>query len=379
MEKKNLSNIILFFLFIILIVIVSAADVLNGSFLSTIKSPCSKNLSEKILNNSTFEKPLMDVNGMFFDSIGMYSYYNSIGIYVTEDKYIVSPSQKTSTDYEFEQIVSFDRYLKGKGIKLIYFNQPTKYTDDSMFYADFGTETYSNRNADLFMERISGEGISCLDLRNELKKDGKNIRDMFYRTDHHWTVESGLWAAGKMASALNEYADYNIDLSVFDKSNYTLTSYRNCWIGEQGTKLSKAFIGTDDFTSIEPAFETSFYFPDTEETGSFDRFINKGIYSSDELYASRHYSYNLLHVQNNNIGEGRILMLCDSYAYVCEPFLSLGVNEIYPIILRGYKGSIKELIESGEFDTIIICYAQFMIGAHDNPESANYNMFDFNR
>ena len=30
-----------------------------------------------------------------------------------------------------------------------------------------------------------------------------------------------------------------------------------------------------------------------------------------------------------------------------------------------------------EYDTVIIAYAQFMLGSHDDPSSANYRMYSF--
>lgn len=75
-----------------------------------------------------------------------------------------------------------------------------------------------------------------------------------------------------------------------------------------------------------------------------------------------------------------MLLLGDSYAQVTEPFLSLSVHEIDSLILRSCDEDFdlhQYIIENG-YDTVVICYAQFMIGAHDNPESANYKMFSFN-
>lgn len=36
---------------------------------------------------------------------------------------------------------------------------------------------------------------------------------------------------------------------------------------------------------------------------------------------------------------------------------------------------IRHYSEGEDYDTVIIAYAQFMIGAHDNEGSANYRMF----
>ena len=83
-----------------------------------------------------------------------------------------------------------------------------------------------------------------------------------------------------------------------------------------------------------------------------------------------------LHIHNNkDVVKNNILLLCDSYAYVVIPFLSLGIQDITSVILRSFDESLKKYIETENFDTIIIMYAEFMIGAHDSPSSANYKMF----
>ena len=73
---------------------------------------------------------------------------------------------------------------------------------------------------------------------------------------------------------------------------------------------------------------------------------------------------------------GKVLFLGDSNSQVLIPFLALGVSELDSVVLRGYKGSIRDLIDSEDYDTVIVGYVQFMIGAHDKPTSANYPMFD---
>ncbi|MBQ8903574.1 MAG: hypothetical protein IJY73_04680, partial [Oscillospiraceae bacterium] len=271
-------------------------------------------------------------------------------------------------------------YLDEKGINLIYINQPAKYLDDSMFIESFGKLSYSNRNADLFLKRIREAGINTVDLRDELLNDGLNINEMFYRTDHHWTMKTGLWAAEKMAKSLNTYAGYNIDLSIYDAEKYNISKQENCWLGEQGMKLSGTYIGFDDYIHITPDFPTSFHFKKDNKEGNFDDFINYDCYKMSgraSLWSSWHYSYRVLDVINNNVDTGKVLMVCDSYANATLPFLALSVSETDHVILRNTEESLRDIINKGDYDTVIICYAQFMIGAHDVPESANYRMFDF--
>ena len=74
-----------------------------------------------------------------------------------------------------------------------------------------------------------------------------------------------------------------------------------------------------------------------------------------------------------------MLIIGDSSEQMIHPFLSLQVHELDSIVLRQYNDSfsLRNFIVSRGYDTVIIAYAQFMLGAHDNPSSANYRMYSF--
>lgn len=72
--------------------------------------------------------------------------------------------------------------------------------------------------------------------------DGLDIYDMFYRTDHHWTTRSGLWATGVLAKTLNEKCGYQIDCSRYNESNYSFTEYKDAWLGEQGRVIAESLL-----------------------------------------------------------------------------------------------------------------------------------------
>ncbi len=326
----------------------------------------------------------IDLNGVMARSLGMRGYYSGMDMYITEDRRIVSSYEETSTDYEVQEITALKTFLDEQGIDLLYVNAPVKYTDDDWFTEEFGIETYGNRNADLFLSRITDAGIAALDLREALTADGMDIADMFYRTDHHWTVPTGLWAASKIAEELDRRFDSGIDLSLYDPDRYIYTHWTDCWLGEQGKKISALYVGLDDYTEVKPAFDTDFTLgPWFILSGTFDQlFVNESTFSPDaDVYEadSWHYAYNQIPARNNLVNHGSILLISDSYSQVMEPFLALGVQNIDVLILRQQDDtfSLQHYISENEFDTVVICYAQFMIGAHDYPSSANYRMFTF--
>lgn len=331
----------------------------------------------------------INISGAVARALNMQGFYSDTGIYITDERYIISGGAKTTTDYEYDQMLSFQNYLDEKGIDLLYVNAPTKYTDDTVFEEEFGMSSYSNQNADHFLQRIKAAGIDQIDLREKLIEDGMDVYDMFYRTDHHWTIQTGLWASEKIAEALNEKYGYEIDLNIYNTDHYKFEEYKNSWLGEQGRKVAVSYVGLDDFTLVKPTFETDLALttPNGTSRGNFDILVDESRYNTDQdVYNTPSWYYSYLPsgvhqttIHNNRNSEGKkVLVLGDSYSQAVIPFLSLGVSDISTLVMRNYGGDLKQFIEMNKFDTVVMLYAQFMIGAHDNPSSANYNMFTLN-
>jgi len=328
---------------------------------------------------------LLNINGLLSNALNIRGLYSSMDIYVADDNYIISSSNYTTTNYEYEQTIGLRDFLKDNNINFLYVNEPDKYIDDSVFVEEFGVETYSNRNMDLFLDRIRNDGVVVVDLRDNIKSEGLEVSDMFYRTDHHWTTLAGLWATKIMAEALNENFGYSIDTSIYDLDKFDIKEWNESWLGEQGRKVGKTYVGLDDFTRIKPKYETSFTFKSPGGKtwqGTFDDFIIEDVYNTEnDVYDNEtwHYSYARIDAINNNVEKGKILLLGDSYDHVTEPFLALGVHEVDSLIIRNYDESVslRNYILENEYDTVIVAYAQFMVGQHDDSTSSNYRMFTF--
>ncbi len=358
--------------------VLSSIKPINGEVIST--SEAEENISKRLPKRNR----IINISGSVIKILGIDNFYSRDGLYLTSDKYIVGKYNDTSTDYEYEQLVSFNKFLKNNGISFLYVNEPVKYTDDQWFKAQFGVDTYANQNADKLIKRLRESGIAVLDLREEAEKSGIRSFDMFYRTDHHWTTNTGLWAAGNIAEALNDEFSYGIDLSLYDPKRFKYYERRESWLGEQGKKLSSSLTGFDDYVEIIPEYPTdfSFIYPENVYNADFMGFINEDIFEvrcveGEEL--SWYYAYTMPHSINNNIENGKILMLCDSYNQVVDPFLALGVKDIEAINYRDCKDDfdLRDYIKENGYDTIIVAYSQIMIGAHDDPRSSNYRMYSF--
>lgn len=326
-------------------------------------------------------KDMINLTGSMAKLLHMQGYYIDQDIYITDDGYIVDHSAETTTDFEVEQTLALRDFLEENGIHLLYVNEPTKYIDDSLFRDSFGIESYSNRNMDKFLRRIREAGVNAIDLRDNIRGEGINVLDLFYRTDHHWTVPAGLWASRIIAEGLNQYCGYNIDLSVYDPENFEMTERKSCWLGEQGRKIGATCLGLDDYTVIKPRFETRYTFTRGDYAGTFDDFVDEDVYAETDVYDSNswHHSYSRLNCINHNVEKGKILILGDSYEAVTHCFLSLGIHAVDSLIRRNYAEDfdVRKYILDNGYDTVIIAYAQFMVGGHDDPTSSSYLMYKF--
>lgn len=344
--------------------------------------------SETLSDFLPYQIDLIELNGSVLHAAGTRSYYNEeYGINVSKDGYVVGKYNCTSTDYEVEQLLALKEYLDQKGISLLYVNEPTKYIEDEYYTGQFGGESFINRNADLFLSRIADAGVEYLDLRESIADEGLNPASLFYRTDHHWTVPASKWAAFKISEKLNNSFDYNIDLSLYDDSRFHRAEYQKAWLGEQGRLIAKTYLGLEDYTMLEPVYPTAYTVLTDEQAvrteGDFGIFINKDMYKFHESYYTDfpwHYSYQSYEnnqILNHHADCGNVLVLGDSYEASMLPFLSLGLQRVKTVCLRSFSGSIREYIDAGDYDTVIVAYAQFMIGAHDDETNANYRMFNF--
>lgn len=361
-------------------------DETRASKCDSIMNTTMDEINSIVLDSLSYKTNLVRIKGTFLKILGVRSFYNNAyGMNITTAGYNVGRYDETSTDYEVMEMISFKEYLDEKGIQLLYVSEPTKYISDDYYRTQFGGESYINRNTDKFLEQIGKAGINYLDLREEIINEGLDSMKMFYKTDHHWTVPTSVWAALKIANKLNNDYDYNIDLSLYDQDRLNIKENKNCWLGEQGKLVSDSYIGLDDYVMIEPLYDTEFSIlqddGEIRKKGNFEIFIDEWIYDDSLDYydsLSWHYSYNPYRdytIHNNNVNYGNVLVIGDSYENPMVPFLALGLNNLKLIVLRDNKKSVRDIVESGDYDTVIVAYAQFMIGAHDDESNANYRMF----
>lgn len=281
----------------------------------------------------------------------------------------------SNLDFSVRSIGKLRDVCKEADTDFLYVSYPNKadYTHyaQTVFdrYHNYGLEDNSIDLRTEFLERLNEEGIKVYNLRSFFIDDP---HDIFYKTDHHWTVDSGFKAAQMISDYLNEN-DYDVDNSVLDLDNFERQVYKNKWLGETGRKYTEIWTGTlDDYVVIKPKFKTDLKYSLSDEynrSGDFSILIDDAVIDTDfNLYdTSLHYCYMpdiqkyAKIINNNNKDKAKILMVVDSFSHPVAPFISLTCGEVVWWDVRENPESLFEYIRNNDFDLVITAYTDYWL------------------
>lgn len=262
---------------------------------------------------------------------------------------------------------------QGLGVPIVYVQPPTKYIEGySEFPATLNDQTAVNVAATA--ELLAVAGVPRLDLRGLAEDEGLDKEQMFYRTDHHWRVETAFWANARTIEWLNEEMGWEIDKDEYyrDLANWLLTETKSSFLGSQGRRVGRFFGGVDDFTLIEPNFDTDFAVTITkqdgevvEKQGSFSEvLLDWDMLNDSDIYTNRYGAYwgadyPTVCADNLNNDEGkRVLIIKDSYSLPYGAFMATALDELYMVDLRYFDiANLAGYIERVAPDVVLIMYS----------------------
>lgn len=315
-----------------------------------------------------------------------FSEYN--GVVKRKGDYLVGYAKSVDISENAEALIKLNDFCHELGIEFAYFNYPGKiciYEDGDIS----GILDYSNQNANRLLDAIAKAGVRTYDFRKLLHEDGMNHHEAFYRTDHHWKVETGLWAAKHILQIFKNDYGWNVEPDALSPENFDYVVYHEWAFGSQGKKLTHFSTYPDDFTMIYPKFATNIYYEipnlGINTSGDFAITYDMSQVETKDLYELYPYTaYNrsdhpLMNIRlvNNSKKNKSVLILKESYSNCVIPFLALGVLNVSVIDLRHFTGSLKTYIRSTKPDMVIIAYSTGISGCTRYSEYPNYKFYDF--
>lgn len=177
-----------------------------------------------------------------------------------------------------------------------------------------------------------------LDLQDSFAKHSAD-EYFYYRTDHHWTALGSYYAYAEYMNRIGKSPKRLEDFTFVEVENFLGTHYSK----------AKSFNVMPDVLS----------YPESDAT--MDILGTKSsIYDLSKLETRDKYAM-FLH-GNNSIstvtgsGEGKILLIKDSYANCFVPYLAESFSQIDVLDMRFYSQSVDKLIADNQYDQILFLY-----------------------
>ena len=322
----------------------------------------SSTIEEQVSKQLYLRSACIECSGLFSRLAGI---RNVEGAYKLSNGQLSSRNMQTDPAPSAEAVISLRDYCEDHDMPFLYINLPHKPLSDEDL-AQYGIESFTNRTQDDFLRILEEADVDFLDLREPVLSSFADPYDSFYRTDHHWTPEAGLCAAGLIADELETRYGLSAETELLDPALYKTTRYENCFLGEMGKKTGAAYAGTEDLIVVEPVFPTQFslQIPDLniDRTGDFSVFLNQNQLQHPSIHKDNLFYYYLFSnrtqfIHNENAANStRILLIKDSFSQVVSPFLASGICDLVCWDVRYTDQSLREYIRDNTFDLVIVMY-----------------------
>lgn len=274
-----------------------------------------------------------------------------------------------------ENIIRFHDAHTATGGNFLFLMVPTQSSKYENHLPD-GYQDSINGPADAFLALLQEAGVPCLDLREELQKDGISISDAYYTTDHHWTPQTGLWAYGEILTKLEQMQIIApVDPLYTDPESYDFVTYEDAFLGSSGRSTGIYYAGLDDATFIYPKFHTdiSVSIPSMEvecrgpyEEVAYYQDLNYDFEDPDffntNFYA--YYGWNdtpITHWRNEHAPEqNKFLLIGESFGNIPFSLLSMNLGICDELDVRYFEEDFSDYYDSYQPDTVIL---EFNAGA----------------
>ncbi len=335
-----------------------------------LEESASKTVEPVLLENIPLRYSWVTVNGIFYRAAGMehISRDGRIEHFLLRDGSMTNVHPTKESGPVADAVVSLSDYLEMKGIPFLHVFVPVKDPDDSFLPA--GMHDYTYENVLSVLDVLRRHGVPGIDLTEEMWTEDTVPSDLFYRTDHHWTAESGMRGAGIICGKMKELYGFPYHEEVFREDYYHKTVYEDWYLGSYGAEVGPLYAGADDFSVFSPKEETDFTFEALDynglwvnRKGSFDGALtDRSLIGKKRSLSTRCYytyigsNYGICTIVNRRSeGTEKILLIRDSFSDVLLPFMSMNYREVTAIDPRYYPfGTIKEYLDGHDVDAVIM-------------------------
>ena len=265
-------------------------------------------------------------------------------------------------------------YVEQNGTRVLFVVPPGKYNEK---YTEFRTGMPVNDPSyivDEMMFYLNRMGVETLDMREKMPNEEIPYGEMFFKTDHHWTIPAAFNATQILTEKFKESFDEDLDPDGFymDIANYEIVTYHAGMLGSMGRKTGVNFSEVEDFTALWPKFSGQFTRESMmdagyreEQEGNFAEVLmsTNVLTRKSDIYSDSQYSLYLdgLRIYEKIVNEERpdgcsIFFVRDSYFSPVMAFLAPMCGEIDAIwsLEESDELDIETYLKENTFDYVIV-------------------------
>ena len=293
------------------------------------------------------------------------------GVIKLNNGYLSSAQEKADEDIldmNAKSLAYIQEYLNEKGVDFIYVRAPYKI---SIYDSELtqGVTDYSADNSKRFAELLEKYNINYIDIGYEMYQDGIDQYDYFYKTDHHWTPEAGIYAFSKINEEISKKYKMCKNNKYTNTDSYITEVYEDWYLGSNGQRVGVFYAGADDMHFIRPKDEVIITDKTIDKTAPFSEImfdtsvLEKRDYNQRLVYDNL-YGYAMGHRLLNNCADNdlRVLICSDSMGKVVVPYMVLSYREVQWSLLT------KKDIDSFKPNVVIILEYQYNETTYCNDE-----------
>jgi len=195
-----------------------------------------------------------------------------------------------------------------------------------------------------------GESAKFIDL-SEFLLASKGEKQLYYKTDHHWTSYGAYLAYNQICSTLGMVAAPESEFEKEYVENFYGTSYSGSgyWLTDADT--------IEIWRSKNPAGITVEIDDGTGAAVYDTMFFDEQFASQDKYNGFLNGNHSVVKIKNTASQGGKLLVVKDSFAHCLVPFLAENYSEIVMVDLRYYRRALTDLITENEIDEVLFMYS----------------------
>ena len=263
------------------------------------------------------------------------------GVYFAADGYLIDKF----TAYSSKQFAKNAAALSALGSKLTESGVPMRVMlvpTAAEILSDKLPAFAPNLDQGALIEYAQSCGLDVTDVTEALR--GHSDEYIYYKTDHHWTSLGAYYAYSAWKAAKGEAAE---PLSAWTRETLC-TDFR-------GTTYAKVNYPAAPFDEIDAYYKR-------QHSVSY----NAGAYAADSIYERKYLGGNdkyAVFLNSNQVqtvisgsGEGKLLIIKDSYANTFAQFTADEYAETHLLDMRFYKGSVSAYVKDNGITEALVLY-----------------------